>query len=26
LWTVMQKAYDLGNLNASLFATEGWRR
>jgi hypothetical protein len=23
LWTLMQKAYDLGNLNASLFATEG---
>jgi hypothetical protein len=23
LWTVMEKAYDLGNLNASLFATEG---
>jgi hypothetical protein len=23
LWTVMQKAYNLGNLNASLFATEG---
>jgi hypothetical protein len=23
LWTVMQKAYDLGNLKASLFATEG---
>jgi hypothetical protein len=23
LWTVMLKAYNLGNLNASLFATEG---
>jgi hypothetical protein len=23
LWTLMQKSYDLGNLNASLFATEG---
>lgn len=23
LWTLMQKAYGLGNLNASLFATEG---
>jgi hypothetical protein len=23
LWTVMEKAYKLGNLNASLFATEG---
>jgi hypothetical protein len=23
LWTLMQKGYDLGNLNASLFATEG---
>ena len=23
LWTVMEKAYNLGNLNASLFATEG---
>jgi hypothetical protein len=23
LWTLMQKAYNLGNLNASLFATEG---
>jgi hypothetical protein len=23
LWTLMEKAYDLGNLNASLFATEG---
>jgi hypothetical protein len=23
LWAVMKKAYDLGNLNASLFATEG---
>jgi hypothetical protein len=23
LWTVMEKAYHLGNLNASLFATEG---
>jgi hypothetical protein len=23
LWTVMDKAYNLGNLNASLFATEG---
>jgi hypothetical protein len=23
LWTLMEKAYNLGNLNASLFATEG---
>jgi hypothetical protein len=23
LWTIMEKAYNLGNLNASLFATEG---
>lgn len=23
LWIMMEKAYDLGNLNASLFATEG---
>jgi hypothetical protein len=23
LWVLMQKAYNLGNLNASLFATEG---
>ena len=23
LWVTMEKAYDLGNLNASLFATEG---
>jgi hypothetical protein len=23
LWIVMEKAYNLGNLNASLFATEG---
>lgn len=23
LWTLMEKAYGLGNLNASLFATEG---
>lgn len=23
LWTVMERAYNLGNLNASLFATEG---
>jgi hypothetical protein len=23
LWTLMERAYDLGNLNASLFATEG---
>jgi hypothetical protein len=23
LWTVMEKAYNMGNLNASLFATEG---
>jgi hypothetical protein len=23
LWTLMEKVYNLGNLNASLFATEG---
>jgi hypothetical protein len=23
LWTLMERTYDLGNLNASLFATEG---